>query len=56
MTIGRARPPHRDAQLAQQLQTLLGKAAPAALAFCSSICSGSNSPAALAARQNRRQR
>ena len=33
MNNGRARPPHRDALLAQQLQALLGDAAPAALAF-----------------------
>ena len=33
MNNGRARPPHRDALLAQQLKTLLGDNAPAALAF-----------------------
>ena len=33
MTNGPARPPHRDALLAQHLNTLLGDAAPAALAF-----------------------
>lgn len=33
MTNGSARPPHRDALLAQQLNALLGDAAPAALAF-----------------------
>ena len=33
MTNGTARPPHRDAQLAQRLNALLGDAAPAALAF-----------------------
>ncbi|MDQ3189216.1 MAG: hypothetical protein M3Q28_10010 [Pseudomonadota bacterium] len=33
MTNGTARPPHRDAQLAQHLNALLGDAAPAALSF-----------------------